>query len=98
MIYHRHFNGYKTFSTKPDTLELSSTLPDVGRQANRQPEIAMAAYITKVVITQELPDISMRFQQTLDIIDHAQHAGAIANIARCRQTSDRQPEIVMAIS
>ena len=31
MRYERDFNEFNTFSTKPNTLELSSTLSDVGR-------------------------------------------------------------------
>ena len=76
-----------------DSLELVPTLSDVGRQQ----EIAMAAYKPEVVITQERHEISARFQQILDIFDHAQHAGAISNIVRCRPTFSRQPEIAMAI-
>ena len=55
----------------------------------------MAAYKPEVVITQE-HEISARIQRILDIFDHAQHGGAISNIARCRPTSDRQPEITKA--
>ena len=67
---------------------------DVGRQ----PEIAMAACKPEVVVTQERHEISARFQRILDIFDHTLHAVAIANIVRCRPTSDRQPEIAMAAS
>src|SRR5208282_3389211 len=75
-----------------DLLELVSTLSDVGRQ----PETAMSTYTPEVVITQERYEISATFQRILDIFDQAQHGGAISNIARCRPTSGRQPEIAMA--
>ena len=70
-----------------DLLELVPTLYDVGRH----PAIAMAAYKPEVVITLERFEISARFQRILEIFDHAQHAGALANIAPYRPTSDRQP-------
>ena len=75
-----------------DSLELVPALSDVGRQ----PEIAMVAYKTEVVITQERHELSARFQRILDIFDHAQHAGAISDIVQCRLTFSRQPEITMA--
>src|SRR5208282_2634770 len=75
-----------------DLLELVPTLCDVGRH----PEIAMAAYKPEVVMTLERFEISARFQRILDIFDHAQRAGALANIVPYRPTSDRQPEIARA--
>src|SRR5208282_4850730 len=92
MRYRRDFNGYSTFSATPDSLELASTLSDVGRH----PEIAMAAYKPEVVITRERHEISARFQRIQDIFDNAQHARAISNIVQCRPTSGRQSEIAMA--
>ena len=55
-----------TFSTMADSLELVSTLYDVGRR----PEKAMSAYKPEVVINQERYEISARFQRILYIIDH----------------------------
>jgi hypothetical protein len=49
-----------------DSLELFPTLFDVGRQ----PEIAMAAYKSGVVIAREMHEISARFQRILDICGH----------------------------
>ena len=51
----------------PNTLELSSTLSDVGRQ----PEISMAVYTPEVAITQKRYEISAKFQRILYIFDHA---------------------------
>ena len=90
----RNFNGYPTFSAMTDSMELVPALSDVGRQ----PKKAMAANKPEVVITHERHEISARFQRILDIFDHAQHAEAIANIVRCRPTSDLHPEIAMAAS
>jgi hypothetical protein len=53
-----------------DSLELVPTLFDVGQQ----PEIAMAAYKSGVVIVREMHEISARFQRILDICGHYQHA------------------------
>ena len=78
----------------PDSFELVPTLSNFGRQ----PEIAMAAYKPEVVITRKRYNISAIFQRILENLDHAQHAGAIANIVRCRPTYDRQPDIAMAVS
>ena len=75
-----------------DLLELVPTLSDVGRQR----EIAMAANKPEVVITLERFEISKIFQLILDLFDHAQHAGAISDIVRCRPTFSRQPETAMA--
>ena len=72
-----------TFSATPDSLELVLTLSDVGQQ----PEIAMAAYKPEVVITQVRHEISTSFQWITYIFDHAQHAGTISNIVRCRPTT-----------
>ena len=77
-----------------DSVELVRTLSDIGRQ----PEIAMAVDEPEVVITKEPHDISARFQRILNIFDRAQHIGAIVNIAQCRPTSKRQPEIAIAAS
>ena len=90
----RIFNGYPTFSAMADSMELVPTISYVGRQ----PEIAMAVKKPEVVITQERHDIPAIFQRILDIFHHAQHARAIANIVRCRPTSDQQPELAMAAS
>ena len=57
----------------------------------------MAVNKPAAVITQERHEISAICQRILDIFDHAQHAGAIDNIALCRPTSDRQAEIAMAV-
>ena len=61
-----------------DSMELVSTLCDVGRQ----PEIAMVAYKPELVITQERYEISARFQRILDIFDHAQHARKTTGLMR----------------
>ena len=60
-------------------------ISNIGRcrpTSRRQPEIAIAACKSEVVITQERYEISARFQRILDIFDHAQHAEAVANIVR----------------
>ena len=57
----------------------------------------MAANKPEVVITLERFEISARFQWILDIFYHAQHAGAIFDIVRCRPTFTRQPDIAMAV-
>ena len=59
------------------SMVLVSTLSDVVRQ----PEIAMTAYKSEVVITPERHEISARFQIILTIFNHAQHSGAIVKIA-----------------
>ena len=67
-------------------------MSDVGRQ----PEIAMAANIQEVVITQERHEISARFQLILYFVEHFQHFGDISYIVRRLPSSGRQPEIAMA--
>jgi len=56
----------------------------------------MAAYKQEVVIILEGRDISVIFLRILYIFDRVHRAEDIANIARCRPTSDRQLEIKMA--
>ena len=92
----RNLNGYTNIF---DHGRLTGTGPDIVRcrpTSGRKPETAMVACKPEVVITQKRYEISARCQRILDIFDQAQHGGAISNIARCRPTSGRQPEIAMA--
>jgi hypothetical protein len=95
IIWQQNLNGCPTFSATANSLELVPTLSDVGRQ----PEIAMAAYKPEVVILRNY----MRYQRDFNgywafSTTTNKMELSIANIVRCRPTSDRQPEIAMAAS
>src|SRR5208282_4499683 len=85
---HQHFRPWPTYWNWSRHCPISTTF-------SRQPEIAMAAYKPEVVINQKRYEISAKFGRILDIFDHAQHAGAISDIVRCRPTFSRQPEVAM---
>ena len=83
-----------TFSTKPDSLVILSTLPDVGRQS----EFKMATYKRKYAISQDWIEVQRNSGGYTDNFDHARFTRNVAIAARRRETAYFRLQIAIYIA